>query len=1121
LSIKAKLLFIVIIMMATTAIVVGVSFSINILNQSRSENIERIKIAKDGFISRFNKIGTELDVKYKTTIENKKINRHISYVIAGSLLEFHMLPQISSLSLTLGIDDFAFYYPAQNGDDYRLHLYHLKSLSPNGNVEIINGRHKLYVPGQIGSQEVDDPTVFSEIMPTEKTPQLIYKDQQLKQISWHPFNKGPISNDDATAYFKLSKNIDINFDVLEKELGVKFNIYDLSGKRIFGSVPMVDLLLNQPQKNLSEITELSLTTGELYDALVVPLSYSGHLLGYASIGISQLATQEKIQSTLSVLLFIFIVSIAIILLISIKVIDYLIQPIERLTTNATKMAEGNLDINIEVSGNDEISILAHNFRLMRDATKETLTELKDKNAALANEISEHKQIKIREQIRSQILEQLLSAQKLPLILANIINLVEDESPLSLCSILLLDEEGKHLLMGAAPSLPDFYNKAIHGVEIGDNTGSCGTAAFHKKRIIVEDIQNHPYWENYKDLAAQADLASCWSEPIWGSNNKVLGTFAIYHRQPSSPSRDNISLIEMISKLVAVAIEQTQSHDRLQLLSRAYNQTHDGITVTDSNNIIIDVNPAFSTITGFKREDVIGKKPNILNSGKQNPEFYEDMWQSLKEQQYWQGEIWNRKKDGNLYAEQLTISAILDEQGVTDNYIGVFRDISKRKQDEEKIHQLANYDALTNLPNRTLLDDRIKQSINFSQRNGRSFALIFLDLDHFKNVNDSLGHHIGDLMLVEVAKRLMTVIRKEDTVSRIGGDEFILLLQEIHADGAAYLAQKINDSISAPFILKESELSITPSIGIALYPTDGEDPATLLQAADSAMYQAKDSGRNQFQFFTKELFESSNKRLKLDNALRGAINRQELSLHYQPQIDIASGKLIGCEALLRWTHPALGQVSPAEFIPIAEDSGLILAIDRWVLHNAVKQMATWKKQGMLNFTVSVNLSAAQFHHQDLVSMVQDVLSEHQISAQFLELELTEGLMMEQVEEAISVIELLHEEGVQLSIDDFGTGYSSLSYLKRFKINKLKIDQTFVRDIASDPDDAAIVSTIVALANSLGLKTIAEGVETQEQQSFLSEIGCNEMQGYLYSRPLPVAEFEDFIANLNEQPMPKES
>ena len=1120
-SIKAKLLLIVIIMMATTAIVVGVSFSINILNQSRSENIERIKIAKDGFISRFNKIGTELDVKYKTTIENKKINRHISYVIAGSLLEFHMLPQISSLSLTLGIDDFAFYYPAQNGDDYRLHLYHLKSLSPNGNVEIINGRHKLYVPGQIGSQEVDDPTVFSEIMPTEKTPQLIYKDQQLKQISWHPFNKGPISNDDATAYFKLSKNIDINFDVLEKELGVKFNIYDLSGKRIFGSVPMVDLLLNQPQKNLSEIKELSLTTGELYDVLVVPLSYSGHLLGYASIGISQLATQEKIQSTLSVLLFIFIVSIIVILIISIKVIDYLIQPIEKLTANATKMAKGNLDVNIEVSGNDEISILAHNFNLMRHAIQEKLSELNDKNTALENEIRDHKNIKKREQIRNQILEQLLSVQKLPDILTSIITYVEEESPQSLCSILLLDKEGKHLLMGAAPSLPDFYNKAIHGVEIGDNTGSCGTAAFHKKRIIVEDIQNHPYWENYKDLAAQADLASCWSEPIWGSNNKVLGTFAIYHRQPSSPSRDNISLIEMISKLVAVAIEQTQSHDRLQLLSRAYNQTHDGITVTDSNNIIIDVNPAFSTITGFKREDVIGKKPNILNSGKQNPEFYEDMWQSLKEQQYWQGEIWNRKKDGNLYAEQLTISAILDEQGVTDNYIGVFRDISKRKQDEEKIHQLANYDALTNLPNRTLLDDRIKQSINFSQRNGRSFALIFLDLDHFKNVNDSLGHHIGDLMLVEVAKRLMTVIRKEDTVSRIGGDEFILLLQEIHADGAAYLAQKINDSISAPFILKESELSITPSIGIALYPTDGEDPATLLQAADSAMYQAKDSGRNQFQFFTKELFESSNKRLELDNALRGAINRQELSLHYQPQFDITSGKLIGCEALLRWTHPALGQVSPAEFIPIAEDSGLILAIDRWVLHNAVKQMATWKKQGMLNFTVSVNLSAAQFHHQDLVSMVQDVLSEHQISAQFLELELTEGLMMEQVEEAISVIELLHEEGVQLSIDDFGTGYSSLSYLKRFKINKLKIDQSFVRDIASDPDDAAIVSTIVALANSLGLKTIAEGVETQAQQSFLNEIGCHELQGYLYSRPLPVAEFESFIANLNEQLMPKES
>jgi diguanylate cyclase (GGDEF)-like protein/PAS domain S-box-containing protein len=1108
-------------MMATTAIIVGIAFTINTLNQSHSENIERIEIAKNGFLNRFNKIGTEIDARYKATVENKKINRHISYVIAGSLLEFHMLPQISSLSLTLGVDNFAFYYPSQDGDGYRLRLYHLKPLSLSGNVEVINGRHKLYVPGKIGSQQVEAPSAFPEIMPANRSPKLTYKDQQLKQITWQPFNKGTISTDKATAYFRLSKNIGINFAELEKELGVKFNIYNLSGEMIFGSEAMADLQLNEPPKSLSEITELSLTTGELYDALVVPLSYSGHLLGYVSIGISQLATQEKIQSTLFVVLFIFIVSIVIILLISINVIDYLLRPIERLATNATKMAEGDLNVSIESSGNDEISILAHNFRLMRDATKETLTELKNKNAALASEISERKQIKKREQIRNQVLEQLLSAQKLPIILANIINYVEEESPLSLCSILLLDNEGKHLLMGAAPSLPDFYNNAIHGIEIKDETGSCGTATFQKKRIIVEDIQHHPYWENYKELATQANLASCWSEPIWGSNNKILGTFAIYHRQPCSPSRNHIALIEMISGLVAIVIERTQSHDRLQLLSRAFDQTHDGITVTDANNIIIDINPAFSTITGFSREEIIGHKPKILNSGKQNSEFYDEMQQSLNEENYWQGELWNRKKDGNIFAEQLTISALQDEQGLTSHHIGVFSDITKRKQDEDKIHQLANYDALTNLPNRTLLDDRIKQSINFSQRNERSFAVLFLDLDHFKNVNDSLGHHIGDLMLIEVANRLMTVIRKEDTVSRIGGDEFILLLQEIHADGAAHLAQKVNDSISAPFILKESELSITPSIGIALYPMDGDDPATLLQAADSAMYQAKDSGRNQFQFFTKALFESTNKRLEIDNALRGAINRQELSLHYQPQFNITSGKLIGCEALLRWTHPNLGSVSPAEFIPIAEDSGLILAIDRWVLHNAIKQMAVWKKQGMLNFTVSVNLSAAQFHHQDLVAMVQDALSEHKISAHYLELELTEGLMMEQVEAAISAIELLHQEGIQLSIDDFGTGYSSLSYLKRFKIDKLKIDQSFVRDIASDPDDAAIVSTIVALANSLGVKTIAEGVETKAQQRFLSEIGCHEMQGYLYSRPLPVTEFETFIANLNEQTIIKES
>ncbi len=371
------------------------------------------------------------------------------------------------------------------------------------------------------------------------------------------------------------------------------------------------------------------------------------------------------------------------------------------------------------------------------------------------------------------------------------------------------------------------------------------------------------------------------------------------------------------------------------------------------------------------------------------------------------------------------------------------------------------------------------------------------------------------MLIEVSSRLNALIRKEDSASRLGGDEFVILLPETNSDNAANVANKIIESISVPFILEGSELSITPSVGISMYPTDGNDEQALLQAAESAMYRAKDSGRNQFQFYTSDLFEKAKRKLEINNALRGAINRQELKLYYQPQIELLSGKLIGCEALLRWENSQLGKVSPAKFIPIAEESGLILSIDHWVLHEAIRQMDVWKGKGLLDFTVAVNLSANQFHHQGLLAMVQNGLTQHSIPAKYLELEMTEGLMMDDIDGTVKVIDSLHQKGLKLSIDDFGTGYSSLSYLKRFKIDKLKIDQSFVRDIHSDPDDAAIVKTIIKLAESLGLKTIAEGVETKDQEQFLRANGCNEVQGYFYSQPIPPDKFELYIEQFKSQ------
>jgi len=561
-------------------------------------------------------------------------------------------------------------------------------------------------------------------------------------------------------------------------------------------------------------------------------------------------------------------------------------------------------------------------------------------------------------------------------------------------------------------------------------------------------------------------------------------------------------------------EQYETSLRLEIYGQAFSQNSEGVMVTDAEGYLTLVNDAFTNITGYASSYALGKNPRFLKSGRQDSSFYQKMWNNLIEKGSWQGEIWNKNKKGEDYPSWLTITALHDETThLVSHYVGVFSDVSKRKKDEEEIRYLAHYDALTRLPNRTLLEDRINQSILFSKRNKRPFAVMFLDLDHFKHINDSLGHHVGDLMLIDVANRLMTVIRQEDTVSRLGGDEFILLLQETEAEGAALVARKIKDVIAEPFIFEGSELIISSSIGIAMYPTDGDNLPSLLKSADSAMYEAKDSGRNRFQFFTKALSETAKRRLEIDNALRGAINRDELELYYQPQLDINSGKLIGCEALLRWKHFKLGQISPAEFIPIAESSGLITSIDSWVLHKATHQMAVWNNRGMLYFKVAVNLSANQFHHSTLVPTVLEALSEHKLSANNLQLELTEGLMITDIESTIDIIDQLHNAGIKLSIDDFGTGYSSLSYLKRLKIDKLKIDQSFVVDITTDPDDAAIVKTIVTLADSLGLKTIAEGVETQEQEKVLRNLGCNEVQGYLHSRPLPIAEFEAFIASLN--------
>lgn len=558
------------------------------------------------------------------------------------------------------------------------------------------------------------------------------------------------------------------------------------------------------------------------------------------------------------------------------------------------------------------------------------------------------------------------------------------------------------------------------------------------------------------------------------------------------------------------ISMRKQHEaQLHLAAKVFEQSGEGITITDTRHNIVMINHAFTEITGYSEADALGKNPRMLSSGRQDQGFYQAMWETINTQGHWQGEMWNCRKDGSIFPEWLSISQVRDAGGALTHYIGIFSDISRHKAAQEQIQRLAHFDSLTGLPNRSLLKDRVSHALSSAQRSREPLALMFFDLDHFKNVNDSLGHRIGDELLIALAQRMTLVVREQDTVSRLGGDEFILVLPGTDADGAAHVAEKLLESALQPYHIEQYELTITPSIGIAMYPGDGDDFDTLSKRADAAMYRAKQSGRNNYRFFTAEMQARSAHTLQLENALRRALERGQLLLHYQPQVRLEDGRIIGAEALLRWQHPEFGMVSPAEFIPIAEDSGQILKIGEWVLRQAARQCKGWIDSGLAPMTIAVNLSAVQFHHPRLPELVMQILDEVQLPPQYLELELTEGVAMDNPLAAIAVMDKLHERGIRMSIDDFGTGYSSLSYLKRFKIYKLKIDQSFVHDITEDPEDKAIVGAIISMAGSLGMQTIAEGVETEGQLAFLREQGCDEVQGYYFSRPLPAEQFEALL------------
>lgn len=645
-----------------------------------------------------------------------------------------------------------------------------------------------------------------------------------------------------------------------------------------------------------------------------------------------------------------------------------------------------------------------------------------------------------------------------------------------------------------------------GLESGPNSVAEFLVRVHQDdRARVEDFLSHLHTES---AIVQADFRLRHQDGRW---LWVEGRGKAIRRDEFGKLAVSLGSICDISRRKAAEADH-------QLFGTVFQGIRDGICITDDQCNVLLVNEAFTQVTGYAAADVLGSNPKLLKSGLHTPAFYQDMWAKINLYGNWQGEINNRRKDGAVYNEWLSISAVRGADGALTHYVGIFGDLSERQEAAERIQYLSSYDSLTGLPNRNLLADRLEQSLMSARRFERATALILLDLDRFRLVNDTLGPPVGDQLLIEVARRLQLQVREGDTVGRRGGNEFAFVMGSLgHENDAVLLAQRMLEAIAVPVNVNGQSLVITASIGISVAPKNGESSEALLKSADIALARAKGAGRNTFRFYSPDMDADAARHLGLEAALREALAYGELSVYYQPQISLESGRMLGMEALLRWNSAVFGAVSPVEFIPIAEECGLIIPIGEWVLRTACIQTKAWLDLGLLPLRVAVNLSARQFRQPNLCAIVSDALAQSGLPAGALELEITESAFIDDVDQAIAICHDLKRLGVKLSLDDFGTGYSSLAYVSRFPFDKLKIDQSFVRDIIENPVNAAIATAAIVMARSLNLTVLAEGVETEAQASFLRVRRCDAMQGYLFSRPLSAEQFAPLLLQNNPLPI----
>jgi diguanylate cyclase (GGDEF)-like protein/PAS domain S-box-containing protein len=694
-----------------------------------------------------------------------------------------------------------------------------------------------------------------------------------------------------------------------------------------------------------------------------------------------------------------------------------------------------------------------------------------------------------------------------------------------CSIVLLDFDGIHVRVGAAPSLPQAYNDAIDGVAIGPRVGSCGTAIHENRPVIVADIATDPLWADFRVLALSYGLRACWSMPIRGTSGAPTGSFALYSAEVREPTVSELALISDVTHLVGVAIEKDKVERHLQESEDRYRSVvtclTEGIVVQERDGTIVACNPSAERVLGLTVGSAIGMRrgsyfrrivdengveiPNaelpsqiVLHTGAPILDLIVGIEMHDGSTVWITENVLPIRRSGETEPSAVLIS---------------FTDISAARAAQQQLKFMATHDALTGLPNRSFFAERLGEALRQAEERGKAderIAVLFLDLDHFKHVNDSIGHEAGDRLLRIVAERLSACVCEGDTLARLGGDEFVILTRPFtDGESIGVLCERVQQALTEPFHLDANEYFLGVSIGAAIYPDDGADGATLLRCADAAMYLAKESGRNNYRFFTSQLNARAQRRYLLEKNLRRALAHDEFELHYQPKVDLHTKKIVGAEALLRWNTPDVGMVPPSEFIPIAEETGLIIPIGSWVLEQACMQAAAWRKRLAPTMHIAVNLSARQFQDERLTAVVTDVLARSALAPEALDLEITESLLMGDSERLMPIFDTLTGMGVRFSIDDFGTGYSSLSYLQRFPIANLKVDRSFIRGLPDNRDAVALAQAIIAMARALGMRVVAEGVETEEQMNFLEEAGCHELQGFYFSRPVPADEFERLL------------